>query len=82
MTMNLTEIRRCAVGLLALTVFTGGTVTLAQDASGIEPPESIRAAAESFVKSQLPHDASVASVTAGALDSRLRLVRCTGGLHP
>jgi flagellar basal body P-ring formation protein FlgA len=82
MTMNVTEIRRLALGLLALTMFASGSAALAQDASRIEPPESIRAAAEAFVKSQLPQEASVASVTAGALDSRLRLVRCTGGLRP
>ena len=82
MTMNVTEIRRYAVGLLVLAVFAPGTAALAQDASRIQPPESIRAAAEAFVKSQLPQEASVASVTAGALDSRLRLVRCTGGLRP
>jgi flagella basal body P-ring formation protein FlgA len=82
MTMNVTEIRRFALGLLMLTVFAPGTAALAQDASRIEPPESIRAAAEAFVKSQLPQESSVASVTAGALDSRLRLVRCTGGLRP
>jgi flagella basal body P-ring formation protein FlgA len=82
MTMKLTEIRRCAMGLLTLTLLMAGTVASGQDASRVEPPESIRAAAESFVRSQLPHDASVASVTAGTLDSRLRLVRCTGGLHP
>ncbi len=56
---------------------------LAQDATAnrVESPEAIRAAAEAFVRSQLPHDASVAGVTAGSLDSRLRLVHCTGGLH-
>jgi flagellar basal body P-ring formation protein FlgA len=80
--MNVTEIRRLALGLLALAVFASGSAALAQDASRVEPPESIRAAAEAFVKSQLPQEASVASVTAGALDSRLRLVRCTGGLRP
>jgi flagella basal body P-ring formation protein FlgA len=81
MTMNVTEIRRHAMRLAALIGFVGATVASGQDASRIEPPESMRAAAESFVKSQLPRDSSVASVTAGALDSRLRLVRCTGGLH-
>jgi flagella basal body P-ring formation protein FlgA len=82
MTMNVTEIRRLALGLLALTMFASGSAALAQDAGRIEPPESIRAAAEAFVKSQLPQEASVAGVTAGALDSRLRLARCTGGLRP
>ncbi|MGH8324243.1 MAG: flagellar basal body P-ring formation chaperone FlgA [Steroidobacteraceae bacterium] len=66
-----------------LTLLGGIAVSVAQEpgAARIEPPESIRAAAESFVKSQLPPDASVASVTAGSLDDRLRLVRCTGGMH-
>jgi flagella basal body P-ring formation protein FlgA len=50
-------------------------------AQEVEPLESIRAKAESFVKSQLPHEANVASVTAGTMDSRLRLVRCTSGMH-
>lgn len=81
MTMNVTEIRRYAMWLAGLTLFTGATVASSQDAGRIEPPETIRAAAESFVKSQLPREANVASVTAGALDNRLRLVRCTGGLH-
>lgn len=48
---------------------------------GIEATDAIRAAAESFVRSQLPREASIASITAGTLDPRLRLVRCTGGMH-
>lgn len=50
-------------------------------ASNIESVDSIRAAAESFVRAQLPHDASVADVTAGTLDRRLRLARCTSGMR-
>ena len=53
-------------------------VVAAQD---IEPVDTIRAKAESFVKSQLPREANVASVTAGTLDTRLRLARCTSGMH-
>jgi flagella basal body P-ring formation protein FlgA len=79
--MNLTEIRRPALWLVLLIGITAATVASGQEAGRIEPPESIRAAAESFVKSQLPREANVASVTAGALDNRLRLVSCTGGLH-
>jgi flagellar basal body P-ring formation protein FlgA len=81
--MNVTKTRRCVRLLAALTLFTATTLALAQEAgaSRTESPESIRAAAEAFVKSQLPRDANVASVTAGSLDNRLRLVRCTGGLH-
>jgi flagella basal body P-ring formation protein FlgA len=62
-----------AAGALAL-----ACVAIAQD---VEPLETIRAKAESFVKSQLPSEANVASVTAGTLDSRLRLARCTAGMH-
>jgi flagella basal body P-ring formation protein FlgA len=49
--------------------------------NNIESIDSMRATAESFVRSQLPRDASVADVTAGSLDHRLRLARCKGGLH-
>jgi flagella basal body P-ring formation protein FlgA len=57
--------------------------TLGQQAGGggIESTDSIRSVAESFVRSQLPHDATIADVTAGSLDPRLRLVRCTAGMH-
>ena len=50
-------------------------------AQDIEPVDTIRVKAESFVKSQMPREANVASVTAGTLDSRLRLARCTSGMH-
>jgi flagellar basal body P-ring formation protein FlgA len=88
--MKVTECRRRARRFqhwpplfLASFGLTVGSGAVAQDAGAarIEPTESIRAAAESFVKSQLPPDASIASVSAGSLDTRLRLVRCTGGLH-
>lgn len=80
--MKVTESRRALVGLFtALTLLLGATLALAQNAAPTQSPESIRAAAEAFVKTQLPHDANVASVTAGTLDSRLRLARCTGGLN-
>jgi flagella basal body P-ring formation protein FlgA len=78
MTMKVTESRRT---LATLILALGISTVWAQDAGRIEPTDSIRAAAEAFVKSQLPHDSNVASVTAGTLDNRLRLARCTGGLH-
>lgn len=73
--------RALAFVLLALTTWM--STALGQEASGgrVESTDAIRAAAESFVKSQLPRDASIAGVTAGALDSRLRLVRCTNGMQ-
>jgi flagella basal body P-ring formation protein FlgA len=78
MTLKVTESRR-TWATLALLV--GTSTVCAQNAGGIESPDSIRAAAEAYVKSQLPHDSNVASVTAGTLDNRLRLARCTGGMH-
>jgi flagella basal body P-ring formation protein FlgA len=77
-----TENRRPGGWMRALLVAWISTA-LGQEASSerIQSTESIRATAESFVKSQLPQQASIAGVTAGALDSRLRLVRCTGGMH-
>jgi flagella basal body P-ring formation protein FlgA len=59
------------------------STAVGQEAGGarIEPTDAIRATAESFVKSQLPRDASIAGVSAGALDSRLRLVNCVNGMH-
>jgi flagellar basal body P-ring formation protein FlgA len=91
MTTKMTETRRrarCSQQVAAflfagLGLTAGIAAVVAQDGGGsrVESPESIRAAAEAFVKSQLPHDASIASVTAGPVDSRLRLARCTGGLH-
>lgn len=68
---------------MVLTLIAWFSAAMAQEAgaSRIESTEAIRATAEAFVKSQLPVEANVAGVTAGMLDSRLRLVRCTGGMH-
>ncbi len=63
-----------------LTLIAWFSTALAQE-TRVESTDAIRAVAEGFVKSQLPHDANVAAVTAGTLDSRLRLVHCTGGMH-
>jgi flagella basal body P-ring formation protein FlgA len=69
--------------LLFVTLIVWISTALGQEAGAprIESTDAIRAAAESFVRSQLPPDASIAAVTAGALDSRLRLVRCAAGMH-
>lgn len=50
-------------------------------ASGVEPVETIRAAAVAFTRSQLPRDGAVEEITAGALDERLRLARCESPLQ-
>src|SRR5215475_6589628 len=75
MTSRATKSRRMLVIATAVAVPCMGAV---QD---VEPLEAVRGAAESFVKAQLPREANVASVTAGTLDSRLRLARCTSGMH-
>jgi len=46
----------------------------------VEPVEAIRAVAVAFVRSELPRTASVAEISAGALDDRLRLARCESPL--
>jgi flagellar basal body P-ring formation protein FlgA len=78
MTLKVTESRRL---LASLALGLGISTAWAQDAGRFEPLDSIRGAAEKFVRSQLPQDSTVASVTAGTLDGRLRLARCTEGLH-
>lgn len=55
----------------------GGT---AAAANATQPLESVRSAAEGFVRSQLPPGQANIVVTAGRLDSRLRLARCGGPL--
>jgi len=53
-----------------------------EPARATEPLSAIRAAAQSFAKSQVPAGAGVGetTVTAGQLDSRLRLAECEGSL--
>lgn len=48
--------------------------------AAIQPLASIRAAAESFIEGQMPPGQNIL-VTAGRLDSRLRLARCAGPLE-
>ncbi len=42
----------------------------------IEPLETIRAVAVSYIRAQLPPHSDVTQITAGELDHRLRLIRC------
>ena len=80
MTLKVTESRRL-LAWFGLALGSGLASAWAQDAGRFEPLDSIRGAAEKFVRSQLPKNANVASVTAGTLDNRLRLAHCTDGLH-
>jgi flagellar basal body P-ring formation protein FlgA len=49
--------------------------------AAIEPVASICAAAEAYVRAQLPADASIASITADRLDPRLHFARCQSPLR-
>ena len=69
------------IGALALcSLYTSGA--WAQGEAPLQPLASIRAAAEDFVRSQIPGDSKTAIVTAGQLDSRLRLAHCSAPLSP
>ncbi len=64
---------------LAACVLLGAGTCRSQERSAqdrIEPLGAIRAAAASYVRSQLPPSAGVTQIIAGELDNRLRLVRC------
>ena len=53
----------------------GGTAQ-AQQQERFESLAAIRAAAEAYIRAQLPGDPGAAEVTAGMLDARLHLARC------
>jgi flagella basal body P-ring formation protein FlgA len=73
-----TKYRRSWAAMLWALVFAvsaSGTSALAQE-SDTESLTAIRSAAETYVKSLIPASAGETTVTAGQLDSRLRLARC------
>lgn len=78
--------RRCrsrplaAAALLCAALGCAGAAAGAAAATALQPLESIRSAAESFVRSQMPGAQADIVVTAGRLDPRLRLARCGGPL--
>lgn len=55
--------------------------TAAVAAAAIQPLDSVRRAAETFVRSQMPPGQTDIVITADRLDSRLRLARCGGKLE-
>lgn len=63
--------------LLCGALFFGGA---AAARAAIQPLQSVKDAAESFVRAQMPPGQSDIVVTAGRLDPRLRLARCGGPL--
>jgi flagella basal body P-ring formation protein FlgA len=69
---------RLRAGLICLLV---SATALAGSEPTIESVAAIRAAAEAFIRAQLPGDASSATVTADHLDGRLRFARCQGVLR-
>lgn len=70
--------RRVAAGAAVLASVGLAAVSLA--GAAVQPVASIRDAAKRFVRDQMPPGQSVV-VTAGRLDPRLRLARCSGPLE-
>ena len=60
--------------------WTGAQAQDAGQAAAVEPPSAIRSAAQSYVRSQLAASPGETTVTAGALDGRLRLPHCGSAL--
>lgn len=67
-----------AAALLCAALFIGGAAAAA--GAALQPLQSVRDAAENFVRAQMPAGQSDIVVTAGRLDPRLRLARCGGPL--
>jgi flagellar basal body P-ring formation protein FlgA len=81
---RMSEFRRFCAGpiLWALTgLLLQGSGASAADAEGWQSLSSIRAAAEKSVRSRMPANGRGILVTAGELDPRLRLPRCSGPLR-
>jgi flagella basal body P-ring formation protein FlgA len=66
---------RFILGALAALLFT------ANASAAVQSPEAIQAAAEEFVRASLPESSAKHFVTAGRLDSRLRLDECASPLE-
>jgi flagella basal body P-ring formation protein FlgA len=65
---------------LAAIVLMNASAFAGPDAA-FESLESIRAAAEAYVRAQLPPDASIAGISADRLDPRLHFARCPSALR-
>ncbi len=70
-----TKYRRALITTCAMVLTLVNAMSVAQE-SETEPLSAIRNAAEAYVKSLIPPSAGESTVTAGELDSRLRLARC------
>jgi flagella basal body P-ring formation protein FlgA len=87
MNKRVSKIRRCPArrsvrALLGAVLCIGAAASAAAAVVvAIEPLDSIRAAAKSFVRSQMPPGQSDIVITVAALDPRLRLARCGGPLQ-
>jgi flagellar basal body P-ring formation protein FlgA len=68
-------------GLCLFTLVLASARTPATIETEIESVAAIRAAAEAYVRAQLPGDASTAAVTADHLDARMRFTRCRSALR-
>jgi flagellar basal body P-ring formation protein FlgA len=58
-----------------------GVLAMAAATAAIQPLDSIRSAAQAFVRAQMPPGQSDLVITAAQLDPRLRLARCGGRLQ-
>lgn len=72
--------RAVAAALLCGALCCAGVTAAAPQSTALQPLQSIRSAAERFVRSQMPGVHADIVVTAGRLDPRLRLARCGGPL--
>jgi flagella basal body P-ring formation protein FlgA len=77
-TMNrATTIRRCVRWLTFCGLVAPAFATFANNSAGVQSLDDIRAAAQTYVKSQVPKQApGEVRVNVGTLDSRLRLAAC------
>ena len=64
----------CRAGCVLVAILAASAAVRAQE--GFEPLAAIRAAAEAYVRAQLPGAPGASDITAGTLDSRLHLARC------
>jgi flagella basal body P-ring formation protein FlgA len=78
----MTDNRRCVhrAGIVLVALFVTAASAQAQEQASFEPLAAIRAAAERYIRAQLPGDPGATEVTAGTLDARLHLASCAAPL--
>jgi len=80
--MNIaSEFCRFTVSLVTLGVLTAGVSVSRADVGGLQSLESVRKAAEDYVREAVPEGSYKTFITASALDNRLRLAQCLSPLR-